>query len=309
MKVIPLTVAARNEERSLGACLDSLLSARRYAEARLPIRLDVVVALDQCTDRSAEVARARGVACVESAGGKVEAQRTGNRPGEFQIFSDADIRVPEDALYALCAAMLDNPKARVAFPPKRPLPPRRRTPLAWALHVYNARRGFASAQSWFSGKLFAIRGWSIPGPEEIARRARALPADGFYQYASPLLADDVYLSRWALAEGGAAALVETKSAPILFRAPESWLGMYRYYRRLQRELTRIDRLFPEWVRPPDRARDLLPGSPWGDRVAWQIFRGALAICRVAYRVERLYRRGQAAESWSSWPAILETKEL
>ena len=73
---IPLTVCARNEARSIGACLDSLLAARAYAEARLPVRLELLVVLDDCTDATAERVRERGVALCESRGGKGDWRRT-----------------------------------------------------------------------------------------------------------------------------------------------------------------------------------------------------------------------------------------
>src|SRR5262245_45709713 len=98
-EVVPITVPARDEERSIDACLASLEAAIEYAEARLPLRYEVQVACDRCVDRTAEIARARGVRVVEvpSPGGKVEAQRLGAYRGPFQIFCDADITLGEDS--------------------------------------------------------------------------------------------------------------------------------------------------------------------------------------------------------------------
>jgi hypothetical protein len=301
--VVPLTIAARNEQRALGPCLDSYLRAVAIAEARLAIHIEPLVVLDDTTDRSGEVAASRGVRTLRSTGGKIEAQRAGSRSGPFQLFGDADIAVAPDTLLALCTAMLDDDRLWVAFPDKQPLPPVRRTPLARALHVYNARRGFSSARAWFSGKLFAIRAWHAPAASEITRRARALPPSRFHDFAAPLSVDDVYLSRRVVHDHGAAALRET-SGVVWFRAPETWLGMYRYYRRMRRELERIDRLFPELGAHGSREPDLLAAAPRDERRAWHVFTTALAVCRLAYRVERVV--GRASDPW---PAIAETKQL
>ncbi len=312
MIAIPLTITAKNEERALGACLDSLLASIESAEGELGVRIEPLVVLDECTDRTGEVARARGVRCVISAGGKVEAQRRGLRPGPFQLFSDADITVTEDTLLALCEAMLEDETLRVAHPPKTPLPPLRQTPIARALHVYNLRRGFSSQRSWFSGKLFAIRDWAIPTHAELAIRATQLPRSAFYDYAGCMRVDDVFLSRKALLDGGPGSIRETTRGLVRFRAPETLLGMYRYYRRLRRELERMDALFPE-TRDVHRAfgsrhPDLLHASPFLERAAWHLFQTVLLGCRAAYVAERIYYERLSSAPLEPWPAIAETKE-
>jgi Glycosyl transferase family 2 len=298
--VVPLVITARDEERALPACLDSLLAAAAFAQAR-GIRIDPVVVLDDTRDRSGEIATARGVRTIASSGGKVEAQRAGLRTAPFHIFSDADIVVERDTLAALCEAMRDD-RVEVAVPAKRPLAPRRRSPLARALHVYNARRGWASTQAWFSGKLFAIRAWDVPTAGEIARRARRLPASRFHAFAAPLAVDDVYLSRRVVHARGPGALRETAGC-VWFRAPETWLGMYRYYRRMRRELERIDALFPEFATAA-RTSDRLAAAPRDERRAHRVFQLALAGCRVAYRLERALDL-----AFDPWPAVAETKQL
>jgi hypothetical protein len=304
---IPLTITARDEERSIGACLDSLLEAAAFAERELAVTLDPVVVLDECTDRTAAIAQARGVRTLASRGGKVEAQRAALRGGAFHVFSDADITVERHALAALCSAMLADERLAIAMPRKLPVAPRRSTPLATALHAYNARRGWSSQRTWFSGKLFAIRRWSVPIAEELARRASALPASRFYDFAAPLRVDDVYLSRRAANDHGDAAFREVDAA-LHFRAPETWRGMYRYYRRMRRELERIDRLFPELHAPRQtRSPDLLAAAPPGERRAWRVFQLALAGCRIAYRAERFACDRLGMPARNPWPTIAETK--
>jgi glycosyltransferase involved in cell wall biosynthesis len=245
---VPLIICAKNEQAALGACLDSLGAACAFAEARRPLSFDVRVVLDDTSDGSESIARARGATVLRSTGGKVEAQRRGLAHCEgarapFAIFSDADVAVDDDTLDALCAVMLDDPSVQVAHPPKQPVPPARSTALARALHVYNRQRGFSAQRTWFSGKLFAIRAWSVPPPDELRARLHAL--DPFLR-SGALRVDDVYLSRAVVARHGPTAIRETARGCVWFRAPETFRGMYRYYRRLQKELERVDRLFPEW---------------------------------------------------------------
>ena len=302
---VPLSITARDEERAIGACLDSLLAAVVVAEREHAVWIDPLVVLDDCTDRTAAIAAARGVRTLASTGGKVEAQRAALRGGPFHIFSDADIVVENTTISALCAAMLADEHLAVAMPKKLPLHPRRATPLATALHTYNARRGWSSERAWFSGKLFAIRKWNAPASRELATRAAGLPASRFYDYAAPLRVDDIYLSRRIVHDHGTAALREV-DATLHFRAPETWRGMYRYYRRMRRELERIDALYPELPKQR-RAPDLLATAPPDERRAWRVFQLALAGCRLAYRAERFACERLGMPARNPWPAIAETK--
>src|SRR5262245_23022373 len=70
--IITIGVTARNEEATIGDCLRSLLASVRYAEARLPLQFRMVVVLDDCTDRTADVVRSfQGVETLSSTGGKI----------------------------------------------------------------------------------------------------------------------------------------------------------------------------------------------------------------------------------------------
>jgi len=308
---VPLTVTARDEEATLGACLDSLLAAAARAERERPVRFALTVVLDRCTDASAAVAARFPVRALASTGGKIEAQRLGLRPGPFNVFSDADITVGDDTLTALWDAMTARPALQIAFPPKQPLPPRRRSLLARALHRYNATRGYSSGRSWFSGKLFAIRDWAIPDRAAVAPRAAALPPSRFHAYGDGLRADDIFLSRRCLMQHGREALAETAAGTVYFRAPETWEGMYRYYRRLRRELDRTSALFPETravhERHGRRVQDLLARAPFGERRLHDVFRLALLGCRARYRCERFAVDVLGWPAGEPWPVVVESK--
>ena len=58
---VVVVVPVRNEERLLGRCLATVQhAAARARAARPPVQVDVVVALDRCTDGSARIAAAAG---------------------------------------------------------------------------------------------------------------------------------------------------------------------------------------------------------------------------------------------------------
>lgn len=308
---IPVTVAARNEEKALGACLNALLAAVRHAERVSAFRFDLLVVLDECTDKTEAVACALGVRTLRSRGGKVEAQRAGLRSAPFNIFVDADILITEPTLLALANAMAGREDVVVAFPPKVPLAPRAPGLLARALHVYNRERGFSSQRRWFNGKCFAIRDWNIPTQSELQPRIDRLSEDHFYDFQSGMRVDDIYLSRSIAAKYGPEAFLETADGCIAFRAPETWQGMYRYYRRMRMELERVSILFPELdlaheqfgSRNPDR----LSQAPWSDRAWHGYFQFALAFCRLGYLVERAYYQHLGTSACPAWPPIEETK--
>ncbi len=317
MSPIPVIVCAKNEERALGATLDALLSACAYAEARCAFTYDVRVVLDDTTDGTADVARRHArVTLLASRGGKVEAQRAGLRahlgaPPPFAIFCDADVRPSEDALLELTLLLQSRPDVEVATCPLRPLAPRRRSLMAAALHTYNLRRGFSSSRTWFNGKLFAMRGWDVPERASLSERIAALPSDPFYDFQAGVVIDDIFLSRKAVLARGPAAIAETARGFVLFRAPETWRGMHRYYRRMRRELERQDELFPETARAHRqygrRSADLLPLAPLRERVHYALFSGALVASRVAYVAERAFVRHVRRAPRDPWPAIEETK--
>ncbi|MGD8193199.1 glycosyltransferase [Herbiconiux sp. P18] len=110
---IDVVIPARDEEESLGACLEAVLASRRALMRLDPtpfVRCRVVVVLDACTDDSIGVAESFGgaVIALEAAAGNVGVARgigarhvmaSFDRPAEQWICStDADTLVPESWL-------------------------------------------------------------------------------------------------------------------------------------------------------------------------------------------------------------------
>lgn len=315
---IPIIVCARNEERAIAKTIEALLVAKRHAEQRCAHTYVLRVVDDESSDRTAALARAyEGVEVRPSRGGKVEAQRTGLERAHasaalpFAIFCDADVRPSEDALLALTTLLDERDDVQVATCPLRPLAPRRRTLLADALHTYNLRRGFSSSRTWFNGKLFAIRVWHVPSRAALEPRIAGLEPDPFYDFDAGITIDDIYLSRAVVLEHGPRAIAESDVGYVLYRAPETWRGMNRYYRRMRRELERMDRLFPETARVHrehgHRTADLLASSSRRERMHHALFSAALAVCKGAYVAERAWTRHVSRRPRAPWPAIEETK--
>jgi glycosyltransferase involved in cell wall biosynthesis len=102
--VVSVIVPAFNEERVIGACVDSLL-----AQAGPP--LEVLVIDDGSTDGTAAVARARHVPVLRLPhGGPAAAKNAGAAAarGEVLVFFDADLVAEPGAVEALCRPILEG---------------------------------------------------------------------------------------------------------------------------------------------------------------------------------------------------------
>ena len=112
------------------------------------------VGADRCSDQTAVIARSLGAQVVETSGGKVETQRACLVDAPFTLFMDADISVLPETIHGLCQTMLSEPSIQVAYPPKQPLSPKRRSWIAKAAYYYSKDEGFRKKRYWFDGKCF-----------------------------------------------------------------------------------------------------------------------------------------------------------
>src|SRR5262249_25628698 len=100
-----------------------------------------------------------------------------------------------------------------------------------------------------------------------------------------------------------------------FQPAETFEGMYRTYKRMRREIERIDMLFPETRtthrRDGTRRCDMkaLRRASWHDRWLWRFFHVALALGRLRYPLQRLYYQHLSRRSDSAWGTVPESKCL
>ena len=84
-----IVIPARNEERFIGACLQSICAAA----AMYPDQVEAIVVLNRCTDRTEEIARSFGARTVEMGGKNLSMVRNAGAHsalGETLVTIDAD---------------------------------------------------------------------------------------------------------------------------------------------------------------------------------------------------------------------------
>jgi glycosyltransferase involved in cell wall biosynthesis len=114
---LSIVIAAHNEEAVIGRCLDALLRTSR------PTELEIVVVCNGCTDRTADIARARGdrVRVIETPiASKTAALNLGDQAvGGFpRFYVDADVRLPLTSVRRI-ADRLADPYVLAAAPVMR----------------------------------------------------------------------------------------------------------------------------------------------------------------------------------------------
>jgi len=181
--LISFVVPAYNEERLLGATLDSIAAAARDCGQAF----EVVVADDGSTDGTAAVALARGARVVAVAHRQIAATRnSGARAarGEVLVFVDADTRIDEAVLRAALAALRSGAVgggAGVRFDGRVPLYARafavlllafsRAARLASGCFVFCTREAFETAGG-FDEALFGAEEWALS--RTLARQGRVV---------------------------------------------------------------------------------------------------------------------------------------
>ena len=109
-----VVIPAFNEQAYIGACLDSL------ADQDYRGRVEWVVVDNNCTDRTADIARSRGAVVVaESRPGVIWARQAGLQAasGDYVITTDADTTFPRDWLSRIDEACRAHPEAMLIAGP------------------------------------------------------------------------------------------------------------------------------------------------------------------------------------------------
>ncbi len=309
-------ITAKNEEKGIRQCLESIINSVEQIERENNINFNVMVVLDDCTDNTESIARTFiRVEILKSSGGIVEAQRTAHEVtnADFIIFSDADIYVETHALLSIVDAMLKNSALRIAYPLKYPMKTLGHSILAKSLYIYNKYNGFQTKRYYFNGRFFAIRGWFIPSVDELQARIQKLPACKFYCYEEGVRTDDIFLSRFILNTYGRDAIKEVIPGAIYYRPPETYRGMFRTYRRMRMEIERLNNLLPETVSTHQQDgirrydRQALKNAKFMYLFYWYIFRCALQICKAHYVIERFWFQHFATRRCPAWETVEESK--
>lgn len=215
--------------------------------------------------------------------------------------------VDRDALLEISRVVLACPEVEVAYAEKYPIPPRRRTPLARALYLYNLREGYQTARHYFNGQFFAIRRWHIPTPGELCWDPRF--DSPFLNLAAGIRIDDIYLSREILSRAGKGA-IRCLPAGIRYRPPETLRGMFRKYQRMRLELERMACYFPRPEKTHGRRADAskIASAPTAEKLYYALFQAALLVCKAAYFAQKLYFTHFSKRPCPTWSPVVETKE-
>ncbi len=314
--MIPLVITAKNEEKGIQQCLESIIKSAAHVEQTLDITFDIIAVLDDCTDNTESITQTFDrVTILHSLGGIVAAQRKAyeSTDSDFIIFSDADIYIEEEALLSVTDSMLENTNLRIAYPTKYPIQPQRNTLLAKALYTYNKYNGFQTKRHYFNGRFFAIRDWLVPSATSLQSRIQTLPQCKFYRYEDGIRADDIFLSRNALGIHGRESILEVAAGAIHYRPPETYQGMYRTYRRMRMEIERLNQILPDTqevhqtdgIRKYDR--QAVKNAKYIDLFYWYVFRLALQACKLHYVTERFWYQHFANRNCPAWETIEESK--
>src|SRR5437899_11686829 len=104
MPKFSVVIPARNEERLIGRCLESI----RVAAEPYPDNLEIIVVLNRCSDRTEEIAQGFGARTIrEDAKNLAKIRNAGARlaVGDVLVTIDADSRMSPGSLVAINRAL------------------------------------------------------------------------------------------------------------------------------------------------------------------------------------------------------------
>tara|TARA_B110001454_G_scaffold219179_1_gene250772 strand:- start:59126 stop:60076 length:951 start_codon:yes stop_codon:yes gene_type:complete len=314
--IIPIGITAKNESKNLPVLIASLKESVDFATTQLGIQFEVHALLNDNSDDSEVFLNTVPFINVwHTTGGLVEAQRFLKKmkpEASFLIFSDADLIIEKDCITEICKSMIENNNLQVAYSEKYPLQPKRKSPLARALYLYNLNNGYQNRRQYLNGQLFAIRNWSIP--EKTSLIWNAEDNDNFLNLEAGIRCDDIFISRDLLKRYGPESIFCTQTA-IWYRPPETLQGMYRKYQRMKLEIERLNYFFPETVKTHQNfgrrrlQKKLILNRPISEISYYMLFLIGLYLCKAGYELEKFYYRYLSKQYCPTWKPVVETKDL
>ena len=172
-----IVIPARNEERFIGACLESIRAAATFYSDQL----EVIVVLNRCTDRTEEIAHRFGARTVrEDSKNLARIRNVGAQQatGKFLVTIDADSTMTPDTLVAIDRALSSGTTVGggVVIRPDRSSPGIRVT--LWLFSIFVLISRFSGGLFWCRrGDFEAIGGFNenLVSAEDVdfARRLKA----------------------------------------------------------------------------------------------------------------------------------------
>ncbi|MCR2785010.1 MULTISPECIES: glycosyltransferase [unclassified Microbacterium] len=273
--MLSVIIAAHNEESVLGPTLDALLDQPGTRDAQ------VIVSANGCTDRTADVAAARGVVVVDRLEpGKAGALNAADAiaTGSARMYLDADIVLPPEAATHLLGH-LGGPQKPLAVVPRRRVNTSASGPLVKAYYAINGRLPV------FRRGLFG-RGLILLSQEGRGRFG-AFPA---------MIADDLYVDAQFTDE----ERVEAHDVEVVIEAP-------RDTRSLVRRLIRVRRGNAQMRAAGAVEGDVHAGVRRSDKWSWlrdvvaaepRLFPAGLVYCAITLLASLMARRAPRGDGWA-----------
>lgn len=244
MKIV-LGIPAKNEEKTIQRCLDSVVRASIHSK----LDITIVVCANQCVDGTIKIvkeyihkAKHKIELIVLDEGNLIEAQRiiVSKYLADIYVFVDADVVIEKNSISELIFAM--DKGTYVAYAETRVVPKTSKENLVSSIYRLYSSGELLTKRFYFHGRFFATREWLIPISHEIADRYNLNPTLAKF---GGLIVDDIYLSACILKEHGPKSILEVKSAVVYSSPIDNFGDWWKTYRRTQIEVKKVLDWFPE----------------------------------------------------------------
>lgn len=304
MKKISLAICAKNEERSIVECFNSLIQSGE--QVRKNFNIFYYVCFNGTTDSSQTLFNAwLEKACPSlkikifnlSESNLVEAQRTVHKHAvkqgcKYFGFFDADISIDKKAVEEMLVLLDSNPTVITTYAVSKPLNKgSTRTIIEKIANLYDSKTTIYSERKHLHGRAFITKNWDIPITDP------------------PLLIDDVYLSFYYLDKYGPHSIKKCTVAKVYFRQVKTVRDYYRVYRRRNIEVEKCLTLFPDFKKlPPDQInrRFLWLKYIKSENIfLWTTLFVLKIYCKIRFKIERIW----SPITREQWKVPITTKRV